>query len=206
MKKNLLGYFSLFLLILIGLTLALPFILTIALAIGFIYPAGLPFPPARTEIFLLFSIIITLIFGGLWIYYPPQKQESWLNELRLDLIASKKQSLLRFVGILVAFPLFAFILIPPASFWLGLESVSYHLDVGRMQVEKIYLSAAFVSGFIWLVVVIGKLCPQARKIKKVLFPLRLLFIDWVLEPNSPKAAREERKALYENCNNSPLTP
>jgi len=199
MKKILLGYSLLFLLILIGATLALPFILTVALALGFIYPLELPFPPEHTEITFLLSIGITFIFGLWWIYFSPQKLKTRLNEMRLDLIASKKRIRLRFIGILIAFPLFAFILTLPALFWLGVESTCYHFNLRSLKIEEICLFLALFTGFIWLALFIGKLCPQNKQLKQILFPLRLLFIDWVLEPSSPKSAREEREKLYEEC-------
>ena len=199
MKRLAHGYLFIFLWIVIGITFALPFILTISLGLGFVYPAGLPFPPARVEFILLAAIIITLIFGLKWLYFPSPKSDAWLKDLRSNLIAQKKFLLLRFIGVIIAFPLFAFILIPPALFWLGLQSLSYHFSIGGELLGKIYLSSALFTGFIWLAIIIGKLCPKAKRIKKILFRIRLIFIDWVLEPSSPKAGREERANLYADC-------
>jgi hypothetical protein len=202
MKKILLGYSLLFLFLIIGLTLALPFTMTIALALGFVYPPELPFPSESTETAFLLSIVLTFIFGLWWIYLTPKKLKTRLNRMRLDLIASKKRIRLRIIGILVAFPVFAFILTLPALFWFGVESACYHLNLRSLNIEKTCLFLALFTGLIWLAVFIGKLCPENETIKRILFPLRLLFTDWVLEPMYPKSAREEREKLYEDCKSS----
>ena len=197
-KRLSVGYGFLLLLMFVSLTLALPFVLTIIVGLGLLPPDGFPFPRGIFKAVASLSVAITLVVGLRWLWFPSHWLDAHLAALRSHLLRSKKYLLLRFVGILVAFPLFAFILSPCAVTWLGLETGLYRLHLMSGVLE--YASpAAMISGFIWLAVIVGRLCPPPGRLRRVVLRCRMIFIDWVLEPGNPPAAQREREALRQRC-------
>jgi hypothetical protein len=104
--------------------------------------------------------------------------------------------LLRFVGVLIAIPLFAFILSPCAILWIGLEEAAYHFHITGKLLQYEY-PIGVILGFIWLTVAIGRLCPPSGKLRRLFLRCQMIFIDWVLEPRDPQAARREREKLHQ---------
>ena len=196
-KRLLVGYGFLLSLVLIGITLAWPFVFTSGIGLGLIPLGELPLPRDIVQIILILSVGITLAVGLRWLCFPSQRLDTWLANLHSNLSHSRNWLLLRFVGILVAFPLFAFILSPCAIVWLGLEEVSYRLYKTSALSGCSYRTIAFVTGFIWLGVVVGRLCPPAGAIRRIVLRCQTIFIDWVLEPIHPQAARREREKLHQ---------
>ncbi|NOZ72333.1 MAG: hypothetical protein GXP38_10560 [Chloroflexi bacterium] len=191
-KRLLIGYGFLLSLVLIGLSFGLPFVLTASIGLGLIYPAKVP---VSHEIFLAISILsvsVTVIVGLRWLFFPSQWLDHRLEQLHARLLQSNNRLLLRFVGIVLAFPLFAFILSPWAIVWIGFEEVAHS---ARLVLGDSFRIIAFSTGFIWLAVVVGRLRPRSGAMKRVVFRSRTVFIDWVLEPYKPEAARREREKL-----------
>lgn len=191
-KRLVVGYGFLLSLVFIGLSVGLPFVLTAAIGLEIIYPAKVPL---SHEIYLgisILSVSITVAVGLRWLFFPSQGLDHWLEQLRVRLSQSENRLLFRFLGIVLAFPLFAFILSPCAIVWIGLEEVAYSTSLVLGESFRIF---AFFTGFVWLVLVVGRLRPRAGAMKRVVFRCRTLFIDWVLEPYKPEAARREREKL-----------
>ena len=99
--------------------------------------------------------------------------------------------LLRMIGIWLAVPLFAFVLSPWVVCWLALEAGRSYLGLPDRWVEYQSVTAQIV-GFVWLAVVLGRLCPRRGRVRQVVLRCRTVFLDWVLEPANPQAARRER--------------
>jgi hypothetical protein len=196
-KRLLVGYGFLLSLVLIGITLAWPFVFVSGMGLGLIPLGELPLPRNVTRIVSVLSVGITLVVGLRWLCFPSQRLDTWLANLHSNLLHSRKWLLLRFVGILVALPLFGFILSPCAIVWLGLEEVSYRLYQTSVLSGCSYRTIAFVTGFVWLGIAIGRLCPPGRAIRRIVLRCQLIFIDWVLEPFHPQAARREREKLHQ---------
>jgi len=196
LKRLLVGYGFLLSLVLIGITLALPFVLTSGLGLGLI-PLELPLPRDVIRIVEVLSIGVTLIAGLRWLCFPSPGLDTRLANLHSDLQHSRNRLLLRFIGMLIALPLFAFILSPCALVWLGLEEALYRLDQTSTLFGHSYRTIAFVTGFIWLAVIVGRLCPPAGAIRRVVLHCRMIFIDWILEPYNSQAARREREKLQQ---------
>ena len=198
LKRLLAGYGFLLALMLAAITLGFPFVLTIIVGIGLLPPDGFPFPRDIFKTVAGLSVGVTLIVGLRWLWFPSRWLDARLAQLRSDLLRSKNLLSLRFVGILVAFPLFAFILSPCAVTWLGLEEGLYRLHPASRLSEYAY-SIPMIVGFVWLAVVVGRLCPPPGEIRQVVLRCRMIFIDWVLEPLMPQAARREREWLEQRC-------
>ena len=122
-----------------------------------------------------------------------------MAKLHSNLRNSKKNLFFRYVGILIAVPLFAFIFIPNALVWLGIGEILNFLYPGEELSVGIYMMIALISGFVWLAVVIGKLCPPKGVLRRLILRCRQIFTDWVLEPANPRTAKEKRDNLYQNC-------
>jgi len=99
----------------------------------------------------------------------------------------------------VAIPLFAFILIPNAIVWIVTGEVLNRLYPGEELSIDIYMTTALITGFVWLAIVVGKLCPPKGVIRGVVLRIRLIFTDWMLEPRNQRAAAEKREKMYQNC-------
>lgn len=198
LKRLLVGYGFLLALMFAAITLGFPFVLTIAVGIGLLPPDGSPFPRDIFKLVAVSSVVVTLAVGLRWLWFPSRWLDTHLAQLRLDLLRSKKRLSLRFVGVLVAFPLFAFILSPCAVTWLGLEEGLYRLRLAGELLGCIF-PISMIVGFVWLAVVVGRLCPPRGKIRHLVLRCRTIFIDWVLEPSNPQAARRERERWHKNC-------
>ena len=193
-KRLLVGYGFLISLEIIGIILAWPFVFTSGIGLGFIPLGELSLPRDIVQIISASSVGITLVVGLRWLCFPSQRLDTWLGNLHSNLLHSRNRLSLRFVGVLVAFPLFAFILSPCAMMWLGLEEVSYRLHQ-TSALSGPYKTIAFITGFIWLGVIVGRLYPPAGITRRIVFRCQMIFIDWVLEPYFPQAARREREKL-----------
>ena len=195
-KRIFVGYGFLFALIIVGLTLGLPFILTSAMALGFMDPAMLPFSHRISQAVSLLAVVITGLVGLRWLYFPLPWLDARLQTLHARLHHPQSRLRFRFTGILIAFPLFAVILSPCALLWIGWDEVVHLTGIARGQTYRII---AFAVGFLWLLVAIGQLCPRPGPLRKLALRSRSIFIDWVLEPSNPKAASEERAKLAAKC-------
>jgi len=194
-KRLLVGYGFLLSLVLVGLTLGLPFVLTVVIGVSLISPDGLSLPRNTAQAVSVLSVGITLAVGLRWLCFPSRRLDTALAGLRSKLLHSNNWLLLRFVGILVAFPLFAFILSPCAMAWLVLEEGLYRLRLAGELFGHVYVIVAFFTGLIWLAVIVGRLPPSPGVVGRVLLRCRMTFIDWVLEPYNPQAARREREKV-----------
>jgi len=197
-KRLLVGCGFLLASMLAALVLGFPFVLTIAVGVGLLPPDGFPFPRDIFKIVAGLSIVATLVVGLRWLWFPSRWLDTRLAQLRSNLLRPQNRLSLRFVGILVAFPLFAFILSPCAAMWLGLEEGLYRLHLAGELSRYVY-SIPMILGFVWLAVVVGRLCPPPGEMRRVVLRCRAIFIDWVLEPRSPQAARREREWLHQHC-------
>ena len=193
------GYGFFFLLILAGVTVELPFVIVVTVGMGLIAIDGFPFPYDVFRLASIISVGITLVVGLRWIYFPSRRLDDLLIKLHSYFITSRKYLLFRFTGVLLAIPLFAFILIPNAVIWIGIGSVLNLLYRGEELSVELYAMIALLTGFLWLAVVIGKLCPKKRILRTVILRCRQIFTDWVLEPANPRAAAEKRDNIYKNC-------
>jgi len=199
LKRLIFGYAFFLLLIIAGLTIELPFVLVIIISVGFIPIDGFPFPQDIFRIASIFSLIISFLVGLRWIYFPSPRLNSWLQKLHSYFAHSKKKLLFRFVGTLLAIPLFAFIFTPNAVVWIGLGWILNYLYPGEELSIVLYIALAFISGYTWLAIVIGQLCPPKGLIRRLILRCRLIFTDWVLEPANPRAAAEKRNKRYHDC-------
>jgi hypothetical protein len=196
-KRLLVGYGFLLSLVILGITLAWPFVFTSGIGLGFIPFGELPLPPDIVQIISVSSVGITLVVGLRWLCFPSQRLDAWLANLHSNLWHSRNWLLLRFVGTLVAFPLFAFILSPCAIVWLGLGEISYRLYQTSALSGCSYRTIAFVTGFVWIGLIVGRSYPSAGVIGRTVLRCRMIFIDWVLEPHFPQAARREREKVHQ---------
>ncbi len=193
-KRYFVGYGFLFALILVTGTLDLPFVLTLGKGIGFLPPEVLPIPRG---VFVL-SVVITLVVGLRWLWFPSQWIDTHLMQLRTNLFLSHKWLLLRGVGILIAIPLCAFLLSPYAILWIGLEEAAAHFHI-MDKVVQFEFPIAMILGVLWLGVALSRLCPSNRKLRWLFLRCQTIFIDWAIEPNNPQAASEERERLHQCC-------
>jgi len=198
-KRYALGYGLFFAFILIGMTLGGPFILTIAVGLGLLYPDGYPvFPRGAFKIASVASAMISLAIGLWWLGRSTQWLESPMARLHGRLLQSRRMLTIRFVGVLIAWPLFAFILSPWVLLSQALEAGVHWLGLEEGGLRSVLCGIQFVIGVLWLGVVIG--CPRPIFEKRPIFwrivrRCRVIFIDWVLEPSFPRAARRERGRL-----------
>jgi len=158
-RRLIFGYGFFLLLIIIGLTVELPFVLVVINGMGLIPIDGFPFPYDIFRLSSIISVVITLLVGLKWIYFPSNKLDDYFAKLHSKLLNSKKKLLFRFTGILIAIPLFAFILIPNAVIWIGFGSILNVFYPGEELSVGIYTTIALITGYIWLAIVIGELCP-----------------------------------------------
>jgi len=188
------GYGFLFAVILVVFTFEWPFVLIVGKGLGILPFDVLPIPRG---IFGL-SVVITWVVGLRWLWFPSQWLDTKLMQLWASLLRSDKWLLLRFVGILIAIPLFAFILIPCAILWAGLEEAAYHFHVTGRLLQWEY-PIAMILGFIWLAMALGRLCSPSGKLRRLFLRCQMIFIDWVLEPHDNQAARLEREKVHQRC-------
>jgi len=193
------GYGFFFLLILAGVTVELPFVIVVTVGMGLIAIDGFPFPHDIFQLASIISVGIAFVVGLRWIYFPSHLLDDLLSKLHSNLSSSKKNLLFRFVGILIAIPLFAFIFIPNAVIWIAIGAILNFLYPGEELSIGIYMMIALITGYVWLAIVIGKLCPSNSVIRRVVLRCRQIFTDWVLEPANPRAAAEKRDNIYQNC-------
>ncbi len=192
------GYGFLLVVLVAGLTIGFPFVVTLGVGLGILPASGFPFPHRPFLITALISVPITAAVGARWLCFPWPWLDARLARLRLQLLRSKRQFLLRCIGIFVAIPLFAFVLCPWSMLWLALETSRDYLHLPDEW--PIYqFPTAMLVGIIWLAVVLGRLCPQPGRVRRFVLRCRKVFIDWILEPANPKAARRERDRLRRDC-------
>jgi len=135
-KRLITGYGFLLSLTVIGLTLGWPFVLTSVLGLGLLLPNTSPFPRDIFQTISILSVVITLAVGLGWLYSPFRRLDTYLEKLHSNLLHPKSWLRLRFVGIIVALPLFAFILSPCAIIWLSLEEGLYSLHLTSVIVKQ----------------------------------------------------------------------
>ncbi len=195
-KRIISGYGMLLALIVIGLTFVLPFVITIVAGLGMLPVGMLPLSHDKMRNIVLWAVALTQLIALPWLWFPFPRFEVSLASLNTKLLHSKSWLWLRFMGILMAFPLFAFILSPWALMTLGIEEISYHFFRTSIMSVPGYRMIIFMVGFIWLMVIIGQLCPPAGAISRIVLRCRMVFIDWILMPYKPRAALEEKERLY----------
>ncbi len=201
-KRLIVGYAFLFLSIVVGVTIGLPFFLTAGVGLGLLPANGFPFPQAEFTVVTCLSLAITVAVGVRWLCIPWPWWDAQLTKLREHLIRTRRPILLRMLGVWLAVPLFAFVVSPWVVFWLALEAGRSYLGLSERWVEYQHVIAAIV-GFVWLVVVLGRLCPRRGSVRQLVLRCRTVFLDWVLEPANPQAARRERARLQHDCSPGP---
>lgn len=119
-KRFLLGSLVLFVWVIAGITLGLPFTTTLAIGAGLISPEGYPFPHETFQWVLGISVAVSVLSGLWWYDLPDWRVGSALERIRLRLEKSASHIRQYTIGMLVLIQLSAFVLSLSALFWWGL--------------------------------------------------------------------------------------
>lgn len=195
-KRLLLGTLVLFFWLIAGLTVALPFILTLSVGLGLLPPHGFPFPYRPFQTLLAVSLPLSLLTGLWWYGFPQWWIGGAMEGIRLHLETHAPRLKQKALGMLVLLQLCAFLISPLTALWWGLyhllrPAMEWHLPIGVR-------FALFAAGFLWLALILGRPHLRLRQIPflgNVIRRCQMTLIDWWMRFDDPLLAEEERQRL-----------